>query len=233
MISIYSPAWNESFLLGHYYRFYRQRFPDASFTIIDNESDDYTAPIATSLGMDIKVFKTDNQYDEYTQMAVRTMCYKHIAKGWVLICDIDEWIDITQDQLWDEIEQGTTVIRTQGYDMCNVDNILDLTRVRHGVKNDDYSKHLMFDASKITDMKWVYGCHRSDPQGDVVYSKNVYNLYHMKYWNPEYLVNRYKSVNERRSDHSKRNDHGIHYAMSEEQIINEYNAIMQKAQVIR
>jgi hypothetical protein len=231
-MNIYTPAYNEMYLLGFYYRFYKQRFPSATFTILDNNSSDPTAIVALSLGMNVFKLNTNDTYDEYTLMQARYSCYKR-ENDFTLVCDADEWIDITQDELMQEKECGTTIIRTQGYQMCNVDDYLDLLDIKHGYKDDDYSKNLLFDAGKIEDMRWVAGCHRSRPIGNVVYSEKVYNLYHMKYWNKQYLIDRYTHVNKRRSEHSRKNSHGIHYDKTPEQIATEYDNAMAKATIIR
>ena len=220
------------FLMGFYYRFYKQRFPSAAFTILDNHCSDATPLIALSLGMKVYSLDSGNTLDEMTLMRARYSCYKH-EKDFTLVCDIDEWIDITQDDLIKEKQRGTTIIRTQGYQMCNVDDYIDLLDIKHGYKDDSYSKLLMFDAGKIDDMRWVAGCHAAKPLGNIVYSEKVYNLYHMKYWNRQYLIDRYVHVNKRRSDHSKRSNYGVHYNKTPEQIGLEYDNAMAKATIIR
>lgn len=231
MISIYTPTWNESHILGYYYRFYKERFPSCNFNLYDNESKDATLPIALSLGMNVLSWGSNNTYDEISLMKIRYNCWRD-NKGFVLVCDADEWIDINEDQLRDEIESGTTVIRTIGYDMCNVDNQVDLFNIKHGVRNNRFDKLLMFDSSKVDSMNWIPGCHDANPTGEVVYSKKQYNLYHMKYWNLGYMQYRYKLLNERRSENSIANDFGIQYSWEAQQIESDYRNMINKAEII-
>jgi hypothetical protein len=232
MINIYAPAYNESLMIGYFYRHYKQRFPKAKFTLIDNDSIDYTVPIAFSLGFDVMRYDTGGQLDDPSLLATKMLCWK-TDKGWVLVCDMDEWLDINEDDLWDEYDNGTTVIQSKGYDMCNVDNVPNLFDVKYGVPNDRFNKQVLFRADKIEEMGWNMGCHTANPKGEVVYSKKIYNLWHMKYWNVHYMVDRYKRLQARKSEKNHKANYGIQYAMSEEQILNEYNAMMQKAQVVR
>lgn len=232
MIDIYVPTFNEQYLLGYFYRFYKQRFPDARFNIVDNHSTDITREVAMSLGFGVRLYNTNGQLDDPSLLAVKNVCYSD-SKGWVIVCDMDEWLDITQEQLHQEISYGTTVIRTKGYDMCNVNILTELLDVQHGVYNERFCKKIMFDSSAIESMNWQMGCHEANPSGNVVYSKNVYTLYHMKYWNIGYMLSRYKILNERRSINNVINDYGIQYAMTQEEIKNDYEQMMQKAKIIK
>jgi hypothetical protein len=91
----------------------------------------------------------------------------------------------------------------------------------------------MFDADKITDIGYGAGCHNANPKGEVVESVGVYKLYHMKYWNKNYMVSRYIAMQQRMSDNNIANNHGVHYMRSAEDIAKEYDQMIANAIEVR
>jgi hypothetical protein len=67
-------------------------------------------------------------------------------------------------------------------------------------------------------MNYEPGCHTANPVGYVHYSEKEYNLYHKRYVNTQFLIDRYKEYNKRRSKEDLEYGWGIHYASKEEEI---------------
>ena len=97
MITIYSIAYNEEILLPYFIRFYRTRFPDCNIVIYDNCSTDSTKKIALSESCSVINFDTNNEINEYKYLEVKNHCWKQSLTDWVLVCDIDEWFDVTEN----------------------------------------------------------------------------------------------------------------------------------------
>jgi hypothetical protein len=175
---------------------------------------------------------TGNKFDEIVNMYIKSKKWVD-TDSWVICCDIDEWIDINEDQLKYEASKGTTVIRTQGFDMCNINNTISLFDIKHGIRNTNYDKSVMFYAPKIKDMQYTAGCHKAYPVGEVVQSQHVYNLYHMKYWSKSYFVSRYLSLQKRQSDGNIRKNYGIHYMKPAQELEAEYDNMIANAIQVR
>jgi hypothetical protein len=219
-------------LLPYFYTWYTSRLTNVRFNIYDNGSNDLTVWLATSFGMNGATYKSGDKLEERALVQIKGFEWKN-ASGWVINCDVDEWLDITQADLDMEISNGTTIIRTEGYDMCNVNDTINLASIRHGVRNTNMDKRLMFNADHITDIGYSAGCHRANPQGEVVDSVGVYKLYHMKYWNKAYMLNRYMAMQRRMSENNIANNFGKHYMISPDEIANEYDTMIANATKVR
>jgi hypothetical protein len=231
-VNIFTPCWNEQMLLPHFYKWYTSRLGDVRFNVYDNASNDLTVWLASALGMNGATYQSGNKLDERALVQIKGYEWKK-ASGWVINCDVDEWLDITRADLDDEIANGTTIIRTEGYDMCNVNDTITLADITHGVRNPMMDKRLMFNGDHITDIGYGAGCHRASPQGLVVDSKKVYKLYHMKYWNKAYMVARYEAMQRRMSENNIANSFGKHYMISPDEVANEYDTMIANATKVR
>ena len=71
-----------------------------------------------------------------------------------------------------------------------------------GVKDDQYSKFVIFNPKAIKDIGYVYGCHghQTKPKGNIVYGGDVLPLLHYRYraGGVRELMDRYKMYNERK-----------------------------------
>ncbi len=52
--------------------------------------------------------------------------------------------------------------------------------VNTGVKDDNYSKLVIFDPKAITDINYIYGCHEARPAGRLVWGTETIPLLHYK-----------------------------------------------------
>ncbi len=44
-------------------------------------------------------FDTQNDLNDHVHRSIKNSCWKNITHGWVIVVDMDEWLDITQQQL--------------------------------------------------------------------------------------------------------------------------------------
>lgn len=216
-MNIYSITWNDELMLPQWYKWYKNKFPNAFFTIYDNMSTDKTLEIAKELNIRIITYNTNEQHSETEILKIKNNCWK-LGADWCIISDLDEWLDIDESFLDYEHKKGTTIIKTIGWNMCNKDDIKDLQKIKTGVRSVNYDKLICFRTSKIKEINFGAGSHFCKPVGEVVYSEKKYPLLHIKFFNEQYLVDRYKLYNTRRSQEMIRNGWGFHYAEKEEKI---------------
>lgn len=216
-ITIYSICWNEEFLLQQYFDWYKFRFPKANFVVYDNESTDNSVKICKENGALVIPYSTDNQLSDSKYLEIKNNCWKGNS-GWVLIGDVDEWLDIDYLNLKQENTVGHTLIKSRGWNMCNKKGLTDYAKITTGIRSNHYDKFLCFKASEIKEINYEPGAHSIKPIGNLQYSDNKYDLLHMKFLNEDYIVNRYLQFKNRMSMENHRNGWGIQYKAEEEQI---------------
>jgi hypothetical protein len=135
---------------------------------------------------------------------------------------MDEWLDITEQDLIDEQSKGTSIISTVGYNMVNVDAIQDYTYVDKGIYEHLYSKLVCMDSNMIEEMHYRPGAHTASPEGNVKYSEREYTLRHMIYMDIKNMIQRYKLFDSRRNQHNRANSFGTHYQKNEDQLRAEF-----------
>lgn len=218
MINIYCIAWNEEFLLPYFYAHYIKNFPKANFILYDNESTDNTVKIAKELGFQVITYKTENQLSDKMYLQIKNNCWKNFGSDWVIVCDVDEWLEINEYSLDQESKSGTTLINSVGWNMCNKNNLINLLEIKTGIRSNHYDKVLCFKASEIQEINYSPGAHSILPKGRLQYSNKKYNLLHMKFLDENYMVNRYKEFKQRMSQENIRNKWGVQYLGEEDKI---------------
>jgi hypothetical protein len=161
-ISIYTVVKDQKRLAEFYYEHYRNLFPGCKFFIFDNNSTDGTADVFSG---DDCVVENYPAYDEVR----KTYHYNNVWKGsdadWVIVCDIDELIQITPEQLKEEHEAGTNVIFFQGWQMIALDDTYnnDPRTITHGFRDSRYDKAAMFNPL-IDEIGYTLGAHMAKPE---------------------------------------------------------------------
>ena len=183
-INIFLTCFNESLILPSTIKHYKSLMPSCSITIYDNESTDNSIELARELGCDIRTFSTGNNFDEQTLTSIRNMCWKNISDGWIIVADMDEWLCITEEELLQEVSNGTTIITTRGLNMIGESNMADLSDITLSeiTKCKDevhYSKRACFFRTAIVDMNYTGGSHFCFPNGQIKYSLKSYIYKHM------------------------------------------------------
>jgi glycosyltransferase involved in cell wall biosynthesis len=215
MISIYTIAYNEELLAAKFVEHYRSRFPFCSITVYDNCSTDETAKIFKSLDCEVLPFDTRGKINENLYLDIKNNCWKQAHTDWVLVCDVDEWLDIDENKLTIET---ATLVKSYAFDVYEY---------RYEVRSPIYDKVLLFNRSKIKEINYGPGCHTIHPEGIVEYS-SPYKMWHQKYISEEYIVQRHRMYAERVSDENKRNGWANHYFVAECELREKYREIVNK-----
>ncbi len=229
MISVFTVAYNEElqikFLIDHY----RSRFPNCDITVFDNMSEDKTTEIAKNNNCNIRLYDTNNQINDRKYLDIKNNCWKAAKTDWVLICDVDELLDITQEQLEVEEKNGTTIITSEGYNMINMKDNLDIANINHGVRHSFSDKSYLFNKKYIEEINYEPGCHKSNPVGTIVQSKFAFPAYHFNFINMETTIKKYESYAKRLSAENLKHGWGIHYLNSEEKVKSEFLELRKNA----
>lgn len=223
MITIYTIAYNESILMKFMIDHYKSKFPNCHIILYDNFSTDNTVQIASNAGCEIRYFDTNNQINDNKYLEIKNNCWKDAKTDWVLVCDVDELLNISEEQLLAEDQIGTTIITSEGYNMINMEDNFDLKNIKNGMRSTQYDKTFLFNKKYITDINYMHGCHTCRPVGTKLkMSNSQYKCYHYRYLNPDYTVERYNLFNNRLSPENRKHGWGIQYTQSEEKIRAEF-----------
>ena len=204
-------AFNEEILMQFMIDHYRSRFPNCHIVVYDNESTDKTAEIANNNNCEVINYSTNNQVDDEKLRHLKNNCWKNAATDWVLVCDVDEMLDINEQQLVEEDKTGTTIITSEAYNMVNLKDNYDLANIKNGVRCESYDKSFLFKKSSINEINYVHGGHRCFPSGKIKKSEKPYLTYHYMNIHPEATYNKFLYTRTRLSEINRRNKWGAQY----------------------
>ena len=227
LVDIYLFCYNESAIINQTIDYYKSRFKKCRIIVLDNHSTDDSVKIAKACGASIVTWGHRNFKDNQTLTHYKNNIWKKFSNAWIIICDMDEWLDINDKDLFMEYQSGTTIMRVKGYQMVSnslCPNLSDikLSNIRNGYLDNDYSKNIMFLSSAIININYNCGAHQCFPFGRINLSKKIYKLGHFKYLGLEYLINNYK-INFNRTNMDRKKKMSLHYSNDETNIIKKYN----------
>ncbi len=182
----------------------------ANITIYDNYSTDNSKQIILDAGCNLIEYDSGNQIRDDLYLSIKNECWKKSKADWVCIVDLDEFLFLDFNVFHYD------VIKTQGYDM------IGLPPSMLGVKNDMYSKLVMFRPKLFVQIGYQPGCHTCRPTPPIGYlriSQQTAPLLHYKYISEDYVIARHKMYQTRLSDFNKQYGFGIEYQNVEEQKI--------------
>jgi len=207
-------CWNEietiHLTISHY-----QKFCD-KITIFDNFSDDGTAEKCRELGCEVQYFGIKGVLDDKEYLKVKNHCYKQSKAKWVIVCDSDEILWHPDIKRILEESEGT-IFNTIGWDVFSNDMPKnDFLEIQTGFYYENGCKSVIF--SPKIDIRFVFGCHVSNPYGLIRKCDETLTLFHYRnIGGYERLSERHKIYRERLSSNNKRWKLGIHYTYPEEQ----------------
>ena len=207
------------FMIDHY----RNKFPGCHIIVYDNMSTDRSVEIAKANNCEIIMYNTNDQICDSKYLEIKNNCWKSSKTDWVLICDMDELLEIDETLLRIEETKGTTIINSIAYNMVNMNDDCELKIMDHGIRIPMYDKNLCFNRASIADINYAPGCHTIDPIGNISYSSTNYLLRHYVYVNVDLFVNKYQLYASRLSQENLKNKWGSHYMKTKQQIIAEFN----------
>lgn len=223
MITVYTVTYNEEFIIEFFINHYRKIFPNCKIVVYDNYSTDRTVEIAKSFDCDVKYYDTNNRFSDKKIIDIKNNCWKTSKTDWVVVCDCDELIQISEENLKIEEKGGITIFKFNGYNvMNNNDSEVDLENLSFGWPDKSYDKVLLFNKNKIKEINYNYGCHDLNPVGNIKIS-NRYDMYHYKFLGKDHTINRYKVFAKRMSEENKTLGLSYHFYSTVEEICKLYD----------
>lgn len=234
-VNVFLLCYNEKPIIASTIKHYNTLLPGCKITILDNMSNDGCDIIARQMFCNVRKFNTASQFDDYKNRQLRNECWKNLQNEWVIVCDMDEWLCITKDELIQEDIQGTTILSVKGYDIIGDSKTEDLSDINlhnltNGIVSESENKPICFKAGPIREMFYEIGGHRAFPEGRVQWSKNYYILKHMNYLGLPFKLMRNKMRFDR--SHKARQVYGLcfGYTTPTEEIIKNHNNILNSTQ---
>jgi hypothetical protein len=227
-------VYNEESKIQYLINFYRKRFSSCKFVIYDNYSTDNTNKILKDNNCEIIMYNSNNQINDISLRNLKNLCWKsNNNNNWILICDADEMLDITEEELKSEEKNGVTIIRSEGWNMVNMENNYNLDNIKYGFRDKSYDKYYLFNKKYIKDMNYSVGAHSAVPNGKTKFSSKAYKLYHYSYINPDLMVSKYQLTAKRLSDVNKKYGMGSYCLITESEIRRNFENARKIAQKIR
>lgn len=228
-IEVYLIAFNESETIHLTIKHYQKL--GAKIKVFDNYSTDNTADICKSMGCEVESFGTPGQLNDAHYLKVKNRCWKGSQADWVIVCDADEILYIDNVYLEEATELKYTIFRSNGYNVYSHDMpVNEYDEITTCIPDESYSKTILFDPKKITDMMYQYGCHKCNPCGEVNYYPVGFSLYHYRaIGGPDRMVKRHALYRSRMSDLNKSLNLGSHYNYPDERRIREWHEYYEKS----
>ena len=236
-VALYLLCHNERVLLPQTIQHYRQQVPNIKITILDNESDDGSAEIATLLGCDVISWDSGGEVDDHRFVELKNTVWKNQAVGWVIVADMDEWLCVTEKELEREARAGVTILRTLAWQIVAESERADLSDINlhaltrgfqhhNAVRSRD--KQVCFRRPDIEEMNYGLGAHTANPQGHLVFSANTYVLKHMERLGLPWMLNKYKT-RFLRAQRMQSEGIAMHYTDSDSKIAKTYSSSVKRA----
>jgi glycosyltransferase involved in cell wall biosynthesis len=240
-INLYTFLYNEEHILPYFLKHYSQYVN--KIVVYNNQSTDNSIQILNDwkeCEIEIREFNTDNHYDEQTQMDLKNNCWKGDDSDYVIVCDMDELL--YHPNLGEFIKKQGLVdyFTPTGYHMIGEEIPTDYTKqiyeiIKNGTPDNQYNKNVLFKRSNITETNYSPGAHRSKFNG----TTNLINcedqdlkLLHYKWLSPEYVADKHIHYGERRSQDTINKGWGVHYGLTRDKILNDFNKLKEQSTVI-
>lgn len=244
VVHLYANCWNEMKILPFVVDYWK-RFVTKAF-VYDNGSTDGSVEFLQSFDwIEVRHFDSDG-FNDQTIVNLKNTEWKResLNADWVVVCDIDECIyhnDIQNvlqtlkdnhicriEPIWIEMVSEEFPIYEEGkllHEIC-----------KRGKKGSE-SKFSIFDPSKVHDMGYVVGCHKAHtifkPNVQAKEDKVSLYLFHCKQLNVEYVINRYKDLQERLSALNRRNKWGVQYLYTIDKIKSDHTNLLDTSSEIK
>lgn len=161
-VDLFTTTYNNESVIEKFINFYKERNSEIKIHVWDEDSTDKTVELATQLGCNVRRYK-----DFFTTKDLwKNECWKHIPSDCIIVCNINEFIDIIPN-----IFRNCSIVGTKGYDIASLEELNTQQR------NTNFDKYCIFDPRVIKDMHFEgTSC---NPQGFARVGELQPNLYHL------------------------------------------------------
>jgi len=191
-LTVHTITYNEESIIEFFIKHYRRIFPNCVIKIYDNYSTDNTVNIAKNYGCEVYYYDTDNKLDDEAFLKIKNEVWKSAETDWVIVCDADELIHISQEDLNKQEELGFNIIQTIGYTIVNKDDLItNLEEMKYGYRDTSYDKCILFNKKYISEINFNHGSHQIYPIGSHININQLqFKLIHYKWIGKKYSIDR-------------------------------------------
>ena len=173
-------------------------------------STDRTVEIAKANNCEVIDFDTANEMDEQTLMGIRNNCWKETDAKWALVVDADELVDISLEFV--ENDDTGTIFQCDGYEVFG--------SMKNVVPSIGYCKPVLFRPKIYREINFGPGSHVANPITkhrvlSIIWGTTKVKLFHTKWLDWNYGIERQRQLAKRRSQHSKNMGWNFHYELDE------------------
>ena len=236
-IHVYLLCYNELPLLRRTVAHYRSMLGNPDITVVDNMSTDGCNVVAeTELGCTVVQWSSGNYLNEIAITRIKNKEWTlNRDADWVIICDMDEWLDATAVDLQQEALAGTTILRTEGFEVVAASKTEDasdlgtMVRLASGYPRADMAKAICFNPRAIERINYSFGAHKCNPTGRVQWSETPYRLRHMNTLGLRYCTRKHE-VRYARAVHMRRLGLAVHYLSDADAVRRAYEEAVRLAE---
>ena len=177
-VEIFTTVGNMEYIVPLFLKHYKAAFPDAVINVYTCNSTDNSVKLCQEAGCNIYEFFGYVPYKKEQPLTfLKNNRWKESKADWVIVCDIDELCQITQEDLKDLTD--VDIIQFSGYNMFDEDGVKDPELMVWGAPSSPYSKCCMF-RPRIRNINYKPGAHECLPPRTARILKNKYKLLHYK-----------------------------------------------------
>jgi glycosyltransferase involved in cell wall biosynthesis len=194
-IVVNTVCFNEEKLLPFFLDYYARWA--SKIVIWDNFSNDATVAVARAFDKTevvVRQFDTGNEFREDVNRQIKNTCWKDERADWIIVCDVDEFLHV--EDLPDFLARrgDFAVFRPLGYNMVSTDfpsasGGLITGQIKRGSRDDNYSKMVLFDPTRVETMDYSVGAHRARPIG-----RGSVGIFDARYFAGELKLLHYKNI---------------------------------------
>ena len=223
-ITIYVLSYNEIYKMKFMIDHYKARFSGCRIVVYDNGSDDGSQDVARENGCEVIDYThlSGNSLNDGLHARMKSSIWKEAQTDWVIVSDLDELIDLTEEELQQEEAAETTILKTEAYTLVNMGNDYDLGAMKYGLRDGGYDKKICFNKKFISDINFGVGCHTANPIGTVKFSDKTYIIHHYRDLNEDHVVKKSQATAKRLSQDNRRFGWGFQCTRSEEELRKDY-----------
>lgn len=217
ILEVFTTTHQEKDVVEDLIKFYNKRIPNCVITIQDNLSTDGTKEMCQKYqNVKFTTFDTGGKMSENKLIELRNNSWKNSNAKFIIVCDSDELVDVFEEDLVEcEKLNLWTVCKCNGVELFDYKPFED--GEFYGVQSNGYSKTVLFFKDAIKTMNFQAGSHGCSPQPNsgyiVKYSEKHYNLYHTKWQNFDYGIERQNYIKNRGQSSDTPKGWNFHYSL--------------------
>lgn len=232
-VEVITYCWNEMAILPFALDYWKRYA--SHVTVFDNGSDDGSVEFLQDYRPWVRVEPFGHSLDNEAMRHSKCNAWKDYRglADLVVVCDMDEMLISGEGALEEMLKSGATICAPITYNLVGEKtpkyNGIPLHMMSTRAYFDPNPKALVFQPDKIKEINYTPGAHECHPTGEVKwYGGGIYNLHANNALSLDYRIQRYKAMNERRSQGDCVHGYASHYAMSEDQIRREWEQAMER-----